>query len=165
MNVGPHGIELIKRFEGCKSRPYRCPAFLWTVGYGKLMYPEQARLKVPDRMAFPLRPEDNRTFRPEEIDAFLVEELESTGRGVARLCPAAVDDQGQFDALVSFAFNCGLGALQRSSLRAAFNRGEIDVAADAFLKYTKAAGRELPGLVKRRHSERALFLSSSQASQ
>lgn len=163
MNVGPQGIELIKRFEGCRSRPYRCPAFLWTVGYGKLMYPDQARLKVPDRLAYPLRAEDNRVFSPEEIDAFLVEELESTCRGVARLCPASINDQGQFDALVSFAFNCGLGALQRSSIRSAYNRGDIETAADCFLKYTKAAGKELLGLVKRRHSERALFLSSSKS--
>ena len=80
---------------------------------------------------------------------------------MARLCPAALNDQGQFDALVSFAYNCGLGALQRSSIRSAYNRGEIEEAANALMLYTKAAGKELPGLVKRRSAERKLFLGSS----
>jgi GH24 family phage-related lysozyme (muramidase) len=78
---------------------------------------------------------------------------------VARYCPAAVSDQGQFDALVSFAFNCGLGALQRSTIRAAFNRGEVETAAEGFLKYTRAGGKVLPGLARRRNAERALFMS------
>ena len=159
MKIGKKGIELIKTFEGCRTKPYRCPAALWTVGYGKLMYPEQARMKMPERLAYPLKLTDFRVFSQEEIDDFLLEELESTERGVARLCPAAGGNQGQFDALVSFAFNCGLGTLQRSSIRTAFNRGEIETAADNFLKYTKAAGRELPGLVRRRNAERALFLT------
>ena len=159
MNVGPKGIALVKLFEGCRAKPYRCPAALWTVGYGKLMYPDQALLKMPERMAYPLRAEDDRVFTRREIDDLLAHELGTTGKGVARLCPAAVGNQGQFDALVSFAFNCGLGALQRSSLRAAFNRGDLDVAADGFMKWTKVAGKELPGLVRRRTAERALFMS------
>lgn len=159
MKTGEKGIALIKAFEGCKKRPYRCPAQLWTVGFGKLMYPDQAVLKVPERLAYPLRSEDDRVFSQEEIDAFLIEELRSTERGVARLCPASVNNQGQFDALVSFAFNCGLGTLQRSTLRAKYNRGEIEEAGDEFLKYVKAAGKELPGLVRRRNAERALYLS------
>lgn len=159
MKIGQKGIELIKTFEGFRSKPYRCPAALWTVGYGKLMYPDQALLKMPERMAYPLKNQDVREFSRDEIDAFLFEELESTGRGVARLCPAAVNNQGQFDALVSFAFNCGLGALQRSSIRTAFNRGETKLAAENFMKYTKAAGKELPGLVRRRTAERLLFSS------
>ena len=161
MKTGVKGIALIKTFEGCRKRPYRCPAQLWTVGYGKLMYPDQACLKMPDRMAFPLRPEHDRVFTPEEIDAFLAEELHSTERGVARYCPAAVGNQGQFDALVSFAFNCGLGALQRSSIRSAFNRGDVEMAADGFLKYTRGGGKILPGLVRRRQAEKALFLSEA----
>jgi len=161
MKTGERGIAMIKAFEGCQKRPYRCPASLWTVGYGKLLYQDQARLKTEERLAYPLKPEHDRVFTPDEIDAFLAEELHSTERGVARLCPASLADQGQFDALVSFAFNCGLGTLQRSSIRAAYNRGEIEEAADSFLKYTKASGKVLPGLVRRRNAERNLFLSST----
>ena len=60
---------------------------------------------------------------------------------------------------MSFAFNVGLGNLQRSSIRMRYNRGDIEGAADAFLMWTKAAGRVLPGLVKRRQDERAMFLA------
>ena len=60
---------------------------------------------------------------------------------------------------MSFSFNVGLGNLQRSSIRMRYNRGDIEGAAESFLKWTKAGGRELPGLVKRRRDEMALFLS------
>ena len=100
----------------------------------------------------------------EEVDALLAQDLARFERGVARLCPAAVNHQGQFDALVSFAFNVGLGNLQRSSIRMRYNRGDIEGAADAFLMWTKAAGRVLPGLVKRRQDERAMFLARLSAS-
>jgi lysozyme len=99
-----------------------------------------------------------------EVDAILAEDLARFERGVARYCPAAVNSQGQFDALVSFAFNVGLGNLQRSSIRMRYNRGDIEGAADAFLMWTKAAGRVLPGLVKRRQDERAMFLARLSAS-
>ena len=94
-----------------------------------------------------------------EVDAILAQDLARFERGVARYCPATVNSQGQFDALVSFAFNVGLGNLQRSSIRMRYNRGDIEGAADAFLMWTKAAGRVLPGLVKRRQDERAMFLA------
>jgi len=94
-----------------------------------------------------------------EVDAILAQDLGRFERGVARLCPAALGHQGRFDALVSFAFNVGLGSLQRSSLRMKTNRGEFEEAADEFLKWTKAGGRVLPGLVKRRRDERALYMA------
>ena len=94
-----------------------------------------------------------------EVDAILAQDLERFERGVARLCPASADRQGVFDALVSFSFNVGLGNLQRSGLRMKTNRGEFEEAADEFMKWTKAGGRVLPGLVKRRQDERALYLS------
>jgi len=68
--------------------------------------------------------------------------------------------QGAFDALVSFAFNAGLGNLQRSQIRIKANRGEWEASADALMDWTKGGGRVLPGLVKRRTAERKLFLSS-----
>jgi lysozyme len=94
-----------------------------------------------------------------EVDAILAQDLGRFERGVARLCPAALGHQGRFDALVSFAFNVGLGNLQRSGLRMKTNRGDFEEAAEEFMKWTKAAGKVLPGLVKRRQDERALYLS------
>lgn len=94
-----------------------------------------------------------------EVDDILASDLARFERGVARYCPVAVGNQGIFDALVSFSFNVGLGNLQRSSLRMKTNRGDFEEAADEFMKWTKAGGRVLPGLVKRRNDERALYLS------
>jgi lysozyme len=70
-----------------------------------------------------------------------------------------VGHQSKFDSVVSFAYNAGLGNYQRSTIRMKVNRGEWDDAATAFMSWTKAGGKEVKGLVKRRQAERALFLS------
>lgn len=152
---------MIKHHEGVRRRVYRCPALLWTQGVGHVLYPEQAKLPMDQRRAFELRPEDNRVWDDGEIDRVLAQDLVRFERGVARLCPAALDHQGIFDSLVSFSFNVGLGNLQRSGLRMKTNRREFEDAAEEFMKWTKAGGRVLPGLVKRRQDERALYLSST----
>ena len=149
---------MIKHHEGVRTKPYRCPANLWTIGVGHVMYPEQGRLKMEDRLTVPLRPQDNRAFTMEEVDAILASDLRRFEVGVLRFCPGAASKQGWLDALVSFSFNVGLGTLQRSTLRAKFNRGDIAGAADEFLKYTRAGPRVLKGLVNRRNDERALFM-------
>ena len=79
---------------------------------------------------------------------------------MARLCPAAIRNQSHFDALVSFAFNVGLGSLQKSTLRMKYNRGEYTEAADEFLKWAKAGGKVLKGLLNRREDEKRLMLKS-----
>ena len=122
------------------------------------MYDSQAKLPVDQRAAIQLRPEDNRVYTMEEVDAILRADLARFERGVSTLCPVSLT-QGNFDGLVSFAFNVGLGTLQRSTLRQKVLRGDIEGAADEFLKYTKAGGKVLKGLVTRRNDERALFLS------
>ena len=159
MKVSPEAIKMIKHHEGVRTRPYRCPASLWTVGVGHVMYPEQAKLPVIERLQFPMKIEDFRIWSNAEVDNLLAQDLARFERGVARYCPDAVNSQGIFDALVSFSFNVGLGNLQRSGLRMKTNRGEYEDAADEFLKWTKAGGKVLPGLVKRRNDERALYLS------
>jgi len=157
MQTSLKAIELIKHHEGVRFRPYRCPARLHTVGVGHVMYPEQGKLKIEDRDSFPLRPEDNRQFTKEEVDGILRSDLARFERGVHTLFPVDLS-QGMFDSLVSFSFNCGLGTTQRSTLRQKMLRGDKAGAADEFLKYTKGGGKVLPGLVKRRQDERALFL-------
>ena len=159
MKASPAAIDMIKHHEGVRLRPYRCPAALWTIGVGHVMYPGQARLNMEGRKAFTIRPEDAYPHTMDEVDALLSADLGRFEQGVARLCPTATRNQGQFDALVSFAFNVGLGTLQRSSLRLAYNRGDIEEAAKGFDKYVRGGGRVLPGLVKRRADEKALFLS------
>ena len=159
MSISEAGIQLIKSFEGCHSSPYKCPATLWTIGYGRVLYPDQARLKNEERTAYPLRSEHNRVFANDEIDALLEADLQRFEAGVLRLCPATADRQCHMDAVVSFAFNVGLGNLQSSTLRMKYNRGDYEGAADEFLKWNKAGGKVLRGLERRREAERALFLA------
>ena len=158
MKISARGIQLIKHWEGVRYRPYTCSARLFTIGVGHVLYPDQGRLPLDQRDAFPLAPEDNRTFSKAEVDGLLSADLQRFEVGVSRLFPMVLTT-GQNDALVSFAFNLGLGGLQRSTLRQKVLRGEIEEAANEFLKFTRGGGKILPGLVKRRNDERALFLS------
>ena len=158
MNVSPEAIKVICHHEGIRYKPYRCPAKLWTVGVGHVMYPEQGKLKIEDRDSFPLRPEDNRQFTKEEVDGILRFDLARFERGVAQFCPVPLT-QGMFDGLVSFSFNVGLGTLQRSTLRQKLLRGDKTGAAEELLKYCLAGGKILKGLQNRRIDERAMFLS------
>ena len=158
MNVSPKAIAMIQHHEGIRYKPYRCPAKLWTIGVGHVMYPEQGKLKIEDRDGFPLRPEDNRQFTKEEVDGILRSDLARFERGVAQFCPVPLT-QGMFDSLVSFSFNVGTGALQRSTLRQKLLRGDKAGAADELLKYCLGGGKILKGLQNRRIDERAMFLS------
>lgn len=160
MPVSKKALEIIKHHEGVRFKPYQCPAKLWTIGVGHVIDPNHAKLKIEDRISLPCPALWNRKFTVEEVDAILAKDLERFERGVLTYCPAAGSRQGWLDALVSFSFNVGLGTLQKSTLRAKFNRGEYEDSADEFLKYTKAGGKVLKGLVSRRNDERNLFLGA-----
>jgi lysozyme len=140
-------IQLIKHHEGIRNKPYRCPAGLWTVGVGHL---------IGDGKSLP--PEWNRTFTPAEIDAILKRDLNRFERGVLKMLPNVPLRQHEFDALVSFCFNLGLGCFQRSTIRQALLRGDKEAAMDSLVKYCRAGGKILRGLQKRRLDERKLFL-------
>ena len=158
MKVSKEAIEGIKKDEGVRTKPYRCPALLWTVGVGHVIDPNHIRVKFDERKNIPLPPEWDRVLSMAEVDAILAADLATFERGVLRLCPGGLT-QGRFDALVSFSFNVGLGNLQRSTIRMKHNRGDFEGAAESFMAWTKAGGKELPGLVKRRKHERALYES------
>ena len=158
MNVSADAIKMIAHHEGLRFKPYRCPARLWTVGVGHVLYPEQGKLPIDQRDGFALRPEDNRTFSKDEVDGILRSDLQRFERGVGQLIPVRLT-QGQFDACVSFAFNVGLGTLQRSTFRQKVIRGEKDAAIASLLQYCKAGGKVLRGLENRRKDEAALFMS------
>jgi lysozyme len=158
MKVSAKAINMIKHHEGVRQKPYRCPAKLWTIGVGHVLYPEQGKLKLDQRDGFALKIEDFRTFSMEEVDAILRTDLDRFERGVEKFCPVALT-QGQFDALVSFSFNVGLGTLQRSTLRQKILRGDMEGASEELLKYCMAGGKVLKGLLNRRKDEQAVFLS------
>lgn len=158
MKVSPKAIEVIKHHEGVRFKPYRCPAKLWTIGVGHVLYPDQGKMPLDQRDSYQLRAEDSRTFSKEEVDGLLRFDLSRFEQGVAKYVTVPLS-QGMFDGLVSFSFNVGLGTLQRSTLRQKLNRGDKEGAAEELMKYCMAGGKILKGLQNRRIDERAMFLS------
>ena len=158
--ISPKALKMIAHHEGVRTKPYRCPAQLWTIGVGHVIDPNHAKVKIEDRVKLPCPEGWNRTFTMEEVNAILAKDLELFERGVLKYCTAANARQGWMDALVSFSFNVGLGTLQRSTLRQRHNRGDYAGAAEEFLKYTKAGGKVLRGLENRRKDERAMYLGA-----
>ena len=154
-------------FEGYRNKPYRCSAAIWTVGWGHAMYADQ--LNLPNvrkegytgliRSDYQLKGEDNRVWSKDELVNLFKVDIDTFERGVFRLSPTLANHQSKFDAVVSFAYNAGLGNYQRSTIRMKVNRGDWEGAAEAFMMWTKAGGKEVAGLVKRRKAEVALFLS------
>jgi len=147
MNVSDKCINMIKHHEGFVRKPYQDPIGLWTVGVGHL---------IGDGKKLPK--EWNKEFTDEEVDNILCEDLERFEIGIQRLTKVSLT-QSQFDALVSFSFNVGLGNFQSSTLRSKLNRGDYEGASNEFPKWRKAGGKVLKGLVRRRADEKALFLS------
>lgn len=140
----PELIAFLSRWEGRRLKPYQDVAGLWTVGVGHLL-----GRATPTQWL----------YTEAEVDELLSRDLERIGRGVERLCgPLA---QHRFFSLVSFAFNVGLGSLQRSVLRQRVLRGAAN-AGDAFLMWNKAGGRIIHGLTLRRHAERDLYCGRTQ---
>lgn len=151
-------LDMISHHEGIRLKPYQCPALLWTVGVGHVIDPNHARIPLAERKALPIPAGWDRVLTMGEVDEILAQDLARFESGVRRLCPNGLNP-GRFGALVSFAFNVGLGNLQNSTLRMKHNRGEYEAAADEFLKWNKAGGKELKGLTNRRKDEKALYLS------
>ena len=137
--LGPDGLALIKQFEGLKLNAYKCPADVWTIGYGTTtgVKPGQA---ITEARAEELLRADVAKFVAGINDAVTV--------------PLT---QGQFDALVSLAYNIGLGAFRTSTLLRLLNKREYASAAKQFDRWNRAGGRVLAGLSRRRAAERKLF--------
>jgi len=161
MKTSPTGIHLIKYFEGVKYKPYMCSGNVWTVGCGHALYPRQLVMNLADRKQYKLKPEDDRIWSSEEVDGLLKYDLQRFELGVLRLLGSLQPTQSEFDALVSFSFNLGLGTFQRSTIRSAFLRGDKTRAGEVLLMYRRAGGRILQGLVRRRLAEHAMFMSGA----
>ena len=168
MKTSDKGIHLMHQFEGYRDRPYLCPAHLWTVGWGEVLYHDQIRLPMVRKEGYKglirkevrLKDADNRVWTKPELEIRFKNLLGSFERGVLRLAPSLSGNQGLFDACVSISYNIGVGGFQRSTLRQRILRNEpLDSIAEGFMMYTKGGGKILPGLVRRRKAEVALFLN------
>ena len=147
VKASKEAIKLIRHHEGVRNKPYQCPAKLWTVGIGHL---------IGDGKTLP--PEWNKTFTNEEIDGILKSDLNRFELGVSKMLPNVPLRQHEFDAIISFCFNLGLGCFQRSTIRQALLRGDKEQAMESLVKYCRAGGKILKGLQNRRLDERKLFL-------
>jgi len=139
--------ELCRRFEGYRAKPYLCPANVATIGYGSTYYADGRKVTLEDA------PMDEPTAR-----ALLMIELEHTYLpGVLRNCPGLLIDERKCNAIVDFAYNCGIGRLQTSTLKRKINANDWEGAKEQLMLWTKGGGKVLPGLLKRRTAECALL--------
>ncbi len=142
------GIDLIKKYEGFRSKPYLCPAKVPTIGYGATYYPNGQKVKLSD----PAIDEKHASIL---LEAMLV----PYEKAVDSFCRDDIN-QNQFDALVSFAYNLGTSALKNSTLLKKVNKNPNDKSiAFEFNKWVNAGGKKLEGLVKRRTEESKLYFS------
>lgn len=140
MTTSNEGLALIKKYEGLRLKAYKCPADVWTIGYGHTRGVTEGMI-ITEKIANTLLKED---VRPIET------ELNGLNLNLR---------QGQFDALVSFIFNLGIGAFNRSTLKKKILSGAPDTEIVAeFKKWNKAGGKVLQGLVKRRAEEAATWM-------
>ena len=146
MKLDTKGYNLIKEFEGYSDIPYKCSAGIPTIGYGNTFYPDGRKVTLKDAKITKKQADD--IFIP-IVDNFALKVLKMINKPIT---------QNQFNALVSFAYNVGLGNLQKSTLLKLVNINPNDGnIAKEFLKWNKAAGKELKGLTNRRIKESALY--------
>ena len=144
LTISPAALDLIKAFEGCKLEAYRCPAGVWTIGYGATGPEVRQGLRWTQRQA----------------DERLAADVERFALGVRRLL-TRIPTPDELGAMTSLAFNIGLGAFGKSTVLRKFNAGDKAGAAAAFALWNKAGGKVLQGLVRRRAAEADLFLSDA----
>ena len=139
MKTSQYGIDLIKHFEGCELKAYKCPAGVWTIGYGHTKGVE---------------PGDE--WSEDHANHMLEVELEEYEGYVSKYVTAPLG-QNQFDALVSWTYNLGGGNLSASTMLKVLNAGEYEEVPNQMLRWNKAGGKVLEGLTRRRQAEGDMF--------
>jgi lysozyme len=141
MNISQNGIELIKKFEGCRLEAYKCPAGILTIGYGHTGSEVHLGQKITQ----------------EQAEKYLKQDITIHSNNVSRLVKAPLN-QNQFDALVSFEYNVGYGNFASSTMLKLLNQKKYTEAAAQFGRWVYANKKILQGLVKRRAAEKELFV-------
>lgn len=148
MKLNDKGYDLIKRFEGYSDRPYKCPAGISTIGYGNTYYPNGTKVKITDKQ-----------ITREYANEILAHTADEFAADVLKLVKSKIS-VNQLNALTAFAYNVGMGNFQKSTLLKLVNINPNDaMIAKEFLKWNKAAGKELKGLTNRRIAESALYFT------
>jgi lysozyme len=148
MQISQKGLDLIKRFEGFRAKPYLCPAGVPTIGYGSTYYENGVKVKLTDR-----------SISEEWAEELLRRNMVHYERGVDAMTKDHVN-QNQFDALVSFAYNTGLVNYKNSTLlkRVNANPNDPDIEKQ-FMRWVRAGGKVIKGLITRRQAEATLYFS------
>lgn len=148
MKLSDKGYDLIKKFEGYSDRPYKCPAGISTIGYGNTYYPNGTKVKITDKQ-----------ITREYANEILAHTADEFAADVLKLVKSKIS-VNQLNALTAFAYNVGMGNFQKSTLLKLVNVNPNDaMIAKEFLKWNKAAGKELNGLTNRRIAESALYFT------
>lgn len=147
MLLETEAIELIKRFEGFRAKPYLCSAGVPTIGFGSTFYEDGTKVTLQDE---PISPERAKSLLDLTLNKIFIP-------GVLRCCPVLINYPKKLGAIVSFAYNLGVGRLQASTLRRRINEQNWEAASNEILKWNLAAGKVSKGLDVRRKAEKALF--------
>jgi len=140
-------LALIKRFEGCRLKPYLCPAGIATIGYGSTRYPNGRRVTMQDE-----------PISEEKAEVFLYYIVTRITYSIFKLCPILIiEDRGKQASIIDFVYNLGTGNLKASTLRRRINEGNWDEAAHELRKWIYGGGRRLRGLIIRRNVEARFF--------
>ena len=145
MKLNKEGADLIKSFEGCKLKAYQCSAMKWTIGYGNTFFEDGTPVVAGNAIS---------QEKAEQLFELITNDFSAK---VVKLVPSHITPN-QFGALVSFAYNCGIANLQKSTLlkKVIANHNDQSIKAE-FLKWNKAGGKVLAGLTRRREAESNLY--------
>lgn len=148
MKVNKLGIDMMHHFEGCRLEAYQCSAKVWTIGWGNTYYEDKKPVKKGDKIT---QDQANKLFEM-IMNEFSIEVRKALTKQL---------NENQFSALVCFAYNVGVGNLKRSTLLRKVNVNPSDVTiANEFAKWTRAGGKVINGLVRRRKAESDLYFKS-----
>ena len=147
MKINRATVDLVKEFEGFSAKAYKCPAGIWTIGYG-----------TTASAGVGITPKEGMTITRGDAEAYLHGALEKFAAQIEKDITAPINEN-EFGAFVSLAYNIGPGAFRKSSALRHFNEGDKAKAASALLLWNKAGGKVLKGLTRRREAERKLFLT------
>lgn len=148
MRASKKCIDLVKEFEGCYLKAYKDPIGIPTIGIGTIKYPGGRRVKMGD------------VITQKQAEELLMHELDTKAIAIEHHFFNVAINQNQFDALLSFTYNCGVAALSKSTLLKKVKANHNDPAIrNEFMKWVKAGGKVLPGLQRRRKAEADLYFT------
>lgn len=142
-----NAVALAKQFEGFRSEPYLCPAGVATIGYGSTSYLDGRKVTLEDR-----------PVSKAEAELLLIQVMTAVCASVLKASPIVLGNANAWAALADFVYNLGISRYRSSTLKRRVDAQDFAAAGVELLRWTRAGGRVLPGLVKRRQAEWELML-------